>query len=308
MSEEKRSLKDKIVHTRCLVCNSDSLLQNHISADWLVSGETFPVIRCKKCGFMFTNNYPSEELIGKYYKSEEYISHSNSAAGLSGRLYKLARNLMLSRKRRLISGYITSPGSTLLDIGCGTGHFVAFMNRYGWEATGIERDSDAREYAEMINKIKVEGEESLSQLPPSHYDVITLWHVLEHFHDPVKAIRQIKGALKPEGIIVAALPNHDSFDANHYGPDWAAWDVPRHLWHFNPDSFSLFAKSHNLKIIKKATMPFDSFYVSMLSEKAKGSGVSLIKGMFWGFISLAAALVNVNQSSSVIYILKKGES
>lgn len=308
MSEEKRSLKDKILHSQCPVCQSDSLMQNHISADWLVSGETFPVIRCKRCGFMFTNNYPAEEHIGKYYKSEEYISHSNAAAGLSGRLYKLARTLMLSRKRKLISGYISASGSTLLDIGCGTGHFVAFMNRQGWVATGIERDRDAREYAAKINKIKVAGDESLQHLPPSYYDVITMWHVLEHFHDPVKAIRQVAGALKPEGIIVVALPNHGSYDAHHYGADWAAWDVPRHLWHFNPDSFSLFTESHDLKIIKKSTMPFDSFYVSILSEKAKGSGVSLIKGMFWGFISQTAALFNVNRSSSVIYILKKGKA
>jgi 2-polyprenyl-3-methyl-5-hydroxy-6-metoxy-1,4-benzoquinol methylase len=305
MSEEKRSLKDNIVHTRCLVCNSDSLEQNHISADWLVSGETFPVMRCKRCGFMFTNNYPAEEFIGKYYKSEEYISHSNSTTGLSGRLYKFARTLMLSRKRKLISAYITSPGSTLLDIGCGTGHFVAFMKRYGWDAAGIERDIDARQYAAKINKIKVEGDESMNHLPPSHYDVITLWHVLEHFHDPDTAIRQVAGAMKPDGIIVAALPNHYSYDAHHYGPDWAAWDVPRHLWHFNPDSLSLFTEKHNLKIIKKVTMPFDSFYVSILSEKAKGSGVSLIMGMFRGLLSLTAALVNVNKSSSVIYILKK---
>lgn len=308
MLEEKRSLKDKVVHTRCPVCHSDSLLQNHISADWLVSGETYPVMRCKRCGFMFTNSYPGEELIGKYYKSEEYISHSNSATGLSGKLYKLARTLMLSRKNKLISGYISYPGSTLLDIGCGTGHFVAFMNRQGWNAAGIERDRDAREYAAKINKIEVTGDESVQHLTQSHYDVITLWHVLEHFHDPGTAIRQAAGALKPEGIIVVALPNHASYDADHYGADWAAWDVPRHLWHFNPDSFSLFAESHDLEIVKKASMPFDSFYVSILSEKAKASGLSLIKGMFWGLISLAAALFNVNRSSSVIYILKKRDS
>jgi SAM-dependent methyltransferase len=259
---------------------------------------------------MFTNNYPAEELIGKYYKSEEYISHSNNATGLSGRLYKFARTLMLSRKRKLISGFISSPGSTLLDIGCGTGHFVAFMKRYGWNASGIERDSDARNYAARINRIKVEGNESMNYLPPSHYDVITLWHVLEHFHDPDAAIRQVSGALKSDGIIVAALPNHYSYDAQHYGKGWAAWDVPRHLWHFNPDSLSLFAENHNLMIIKKVNMPFDSFYVSILSEKGKGSGsgVSLIMGMFRGFLSLIAALFNVNKSSSVIYILKKAGS
>ena len=314
MSEEKRSPKGKIINTRCLVCSSELVSLNHLSTDYLVSGEEYPVERCSNCGFLFTNRYPLETDIGGYYKSEEYISHTNKGKGISAKLYHIVRSLMLSRKRRLISKYIKETNSslnqdtTLLDIGCGTGHFVAYMNSHGWRSEGIERDKGAREYAKTLNGIKVSGTEYMESLPSRYYDVVTLWHVLEHFHDPVMAIKQITAALKSKGIVVIALPNNLSNDANHYGPDWAAWDVPRHLWHFTPFTLSLFAENHDLELIKKAGMPFDSFYVSLLSEKNRGSALPFVKGMFRGLISIVVSFFDHNRYSSIIYILRKKES
>lgn len=313
MSEEKKSPKDRIIHTRCLVCNSESVTLNHLSTDYLVSGEEYPVEQCNNCGFLFTNRYPVEAKIGEYYKSEEYISHTDRGKGIPGKLYNIARALMLSRKRKLISKHIKeadSPvnhDSTLLDIGCGTGHFVAYMNSHGWRAEGIERDKGARENAKNIHGIKVSGNEYMQSLPSHYYDVVTLWHVLEHFHDPVMAIKQVTGALKPKGIVIVALPNNLSNDADHYGSDWAAWDVPRHLWHFTPVTLPLFADNHNLELIKAAGMPFDSFYVSILSEKNTSSSFSFVKGMFRGLISVVISLFDHNRYSSIIYILRKKE-
>ena len=290
---------------QCRVCRETDFSVLHRSKDFLVSGSDFPVMKCNNCSFKFTGDYPSEEEIGKYYKSENYISHSDASKGLLNRLYHLVRSLMLYRKYNLVKKYTGIKKGTLLDIGCGTGYFPGFIKKHGWEAAGIEKDEQARRFAAEVNNIEVFDQGHIKSLQSNSYDCITLWHVLEHFHDPDSAVKYSIAALKDNGVLIIALPNCNSYDAMHYGSDWAAWDVPRHLWHFTPDTFERYLSGFNLRILKMHRLPFDSFYVSILSEKNRKSGMPFTWGTVIGKLSFIQSMADIRASSSVIYIVKK---
>jgi ubiquinone/menaquinone biosynthesis C-methylase UbiE len=179
------------------------------------------------------------------------------------------------------------------------------MKKAGWTVTGIEINEKARNFSSGHFGIEATGPENLTTLQTASFDCITLWHVLEHFHDPFKYAAEINRLLKPEGICIIALPNSASYDATHYGSFWAAFDVPRHLWHFNPDTFMLFVEKTGFNLYKIMSLPLDVFYISALSEKYKGSGLSFIKGMVKAKWFTLKSFFNKEKSSSLIYILKK---
>jgi predicted SAM-dependent methyltransferase len=118
-------------------------------------------------------------------------------------------------------------------------------------------------------------------------------------------MEQVKYVLKDEGIAFIALPNHKSWDTQYYKKQWAAWDVPRHLYHFSMDTFSNLAKKHGFKIVEILPMKFDAFYVSLLSEKYRTNKMNYIKALFQGMKSNRWAKKNNNNYSSLIYVLRK---
>lgn len=289
----------------CPLCSSDRISVLFRCTDHFISHEKFPVAICGTCGFIFTQERPGETEAGKYYESVEYISHSDSAAGLINKLYRVARNLMLRKKVNLVRKMTGLDEGSILDIGSGTGHFPASMKKAGWNARGIEINRMAREQSISSFGLDVIDPSGIRTLESGSFDCITLWHVLEHFDDPDAYMKEIDRLLKPGGICIIALPNCSSFDALHYGSFWAAWDVPRHLWHFTPDTFGRFASKAGFDIRSVRSLPLDVFYISSLSEKYKGSGMYFIKGMVKGIIWWFIALIRKNRSSSLIYILKK---
>ena len=298
-------LNKTVIHNSCKLCGSSKINELFNCKDHFVSGEEFPVYKCLDCGFTFSNNYPDEDDIGAYYYSEKYISHSDTHKGLINKLYHYARSIMLSRKYRIVSRYSRLKSGTLMDIGCGTGYFAKFMLKKGWNVSGIEKDDKARLYAESVNKISVFDSDKIKNLPPSAFDCISLWHVMEHFHDPDSILKALVESLKENGIIVIALPNNNSFDATHYKASWAAWDVPRHLWHFTSATISKFLQPYSLEIIAVKRLPFDAFYVSMLSEKYKTGKPGIINGFMIGFASWMKSLFDIEATSSLVYIAKK---
>lgn len=304
-SRKEEKLNKKVTHNSCKLCGSSKISGLFICKDHFVSGEEFPVFKCHDCGFTFSNNYPDEEVIGEYYKSDNYISHSDTHIGLVNKLYHHARAIMLSRKYRIVGKYSRLKRGTLLDIGCGTGYFAKYMISKGWDVTGIEKDNQARLYAESVNKVKVFDNQELNNLEPSSYDCISLWHVLEHFHDPDSLLEIIVKSLKDNGIIVIALPNNNSFDASHYKAFWAAWDVPRHLWHFTSATITKYLQPFGLEIIAVKRLPFDAFYVSILSEKYKNGRPGLLKGLLVGTASWIRSLFDIKSTSSLVYIVRK---
>jgi len=289
----------------CPLCSSAGPSLYLTCTDYLVSRENFDLFKCPECGFVFTHNHPSEEEIGQYYDSSEYVSHDDKAKGFVNLVYLQARYIMLDRKRRLVEKSTGMTGGSILDIGCGTGYFAGAMKKAGWKATGIEPNEKAREFAASRACIDVLDPSGISRLPGAGFDCITMWHVLEHFHKPSEYASWIKKLLKPRGICIAALPNCNSHDAMHYGKDWAAWDVPRLLWHFTPDTFRIFAEKEGFVINNILPLPLDVFYISALSEKNRRSLLPFVTGMVKGSVFALKCLPDRAKSSSLIYLLKR---
>lgn len=193
----------------------------------------------------------------------------------------------------------------ILDVGSGTGAFAAEMNLYGWGVTGLEPDPGARKLAEELNKIKLRPIDEFYQLPDNHFDAITLWHVLEHVHDLNGYMEKFRSLLKPDGLLFIAVPNYDSGDAKAYKENWAAYDVPRHLYHFTPAVMSTLAERHGMKVKQYLPMWFDSYYISLLSSRYKHGKTNLAGAFFAGLRSNWKALFNSKKCSSVIYVIGK---
>lgn len=286
----------------CIACESAEFVNIRSCVDYTVSHETFTLHECKTCGLSKTFPQPEESEIGKYYASEEYISHSGKLSWI-GLIYKLARKYSLRKKRTLIETHVGK--GALLDYGCGTGHFLQHMYQNGWKVEGIEPSDKAR--INSPTDIQRYIQTTLSKTQTPNYQAITLWHVLEHIHDPEKILKDLKQRLTENSIIVIAVPNHKSADANHYGDHWAAYDVPRHLWHFSPESMRALLQKSGFKIADILPMKLDAYYVSILSERYKNNNKlsisSFMKGVIQGLASNRSAR-QTNQYSSLIYIAR----
>jgi 2-polyprenyl-3-methyl-5-hydroxy-6-metoxy-1,4-benzoquinol methylase len=287
----------------CPICNSKKLEPFMEASDYTVSRETFKIVRCQQCGFRFTNPRPELNHLGDYYKSEDYISHSNTAKGFINSTYQTVRKYTLLKKLQLISKYYKT--GKLLDIGSGTGDFLKVMRDAKWDVMGIEPSDDARDFSTKSSMLDVRSESEIDLLPDASFDVVTMWHVLEHVPKLNERVKDLKRLIKPDGLIIIAVPNCESLDAKIYGDKWAAYDVPRHLYHFAPqDITSLFA-NHSMKVIRILPMIFDSFYVSMLSEKYRSGKVNYLRAVWNGLRSNLAALRSGKTYSSQIYLIKK---
>jgi SAM-dependent methyltransferase len=289
----------------CPVCNSNESRFALKVKDHSVSGENFDILECTKCSLRYTHPVPGEGKIARYYQSEDYISHSNTRKGLVNNLYHIVRNRTLVSKFHLLRKQSGLEQGSHLDIGAGTGAFVQYMNHHGWKSEGIEPDETARLRAVEHHQTKLLPGEAFETLSEASYDAISLWHVLEHVHDLYPYLHRIKDLLKPGGVVFIAVPNYTSYDAVKYGPDWAAYDVPRHLYHFSPASMQWLLKAAGFQLKAEVPMWYDSYYISLLSEKyARGKG-SLVKGFFNGAISNFKAFSDREKCSSLIYVAGK---
>ncbi|TGD58637.1 class I SAM-dependent methyltransferase [Flavobacterium humi] len=267
--------------------------------DHSVSKENFELLIDENLQLLKTHPQPSPDALPGYYESDDYISHTDGKRSLFEKIYQSVKTYSLQKKVSLITSFHPEKGS-LLDIGAGTGDFLTVAKAKGWQTTGLEPSEKAKNMA--ISK-GVSFKNDLKSIENQSFDVITMWHVLEHVPDIEEQIKELKRLVKPNGTIFIAVPNFKSFDAKYYGPFWAAYDVPRHLWHFSKISIEkLFAKE-NMKLIKILPMVFDSFYVSLLSEKYKNGKMNFFKAFWIGFRSNSKAKKTL-EFSSHIYVLK----
>ena len=289
--------------TTCPVCGGESSKKLMDCIDYTVSRETFSIVQCTKCGFKYTNPRPDDKEIGKYYESEEYVSHSNSKKGLINTVYHWVRNYSLRKKVELINSQ--SKKGNLLDIGCGTGEFLSTAVANGWKGQGIEPNDKARNQAISNHKLNVLPESGIASLQNNNFDVITMWHVLEHVHTLNERVLEIYSLLKPGGKAIIAVPNCTSYDASVYGKEWAAYDVPRHLYHFTPETMKALFRKHKMDFVQSYPMKFDSFYVSMLTEKNVHKQNRLLPAFLNGFKSNLKTKNDAEKYSSVIYVFVK---
>jgi len=268
--------------------------------DYSVSGETFDLYYDETLDMLITHPQPSLENLGKYYESEDYISHTDNKRSLFEKLYHFIKNIALKNKLNLINSLQPQKGR-ILDIGAGTGDFLLVAKNNGWQTIGVEPSEKAKEIAK--NK-GVSFVDQTSELENHSFDVISMWHVLEHVPDLDQQIKELKRLLKPTGTLIIAVPNFKSFDAKHYGKFWAAYDVPIHFWHFSKTAIKMLFEKETMQLEKILPMKFDSFYVSLLSEKYKSGKMNFVKAFFIGLQSNWKARQNFEYSSH-IYILKK---
>ncbi len=294
-----------IHYTVCPACGSDELKPVLNAVDQTVSQEQFAIWQCQRCGLRFTQDVPDAGAIGPYYHSEEYISHSNTTRGLVNRLYHLVRRHTLADKRRLIQSATRRKQGRLLDIGAGTGAFAGYMQQRGWVVTGLEPEAAARQRALADYGVQLLGMEELDVLPEESYDAITLWHVLEHVHDLHPYLDQLRALISKGGRIFIAVPNYTSYDAGVYGGAWAAYDVPRHLYHFSPDSMEGLLARHGLQLHYSQPMWYDSFYISLMSEKYRNGKGNLPAAVYTGLVSNVKAFIDKSRCSSLIYVAGK---
>ena len=269
-----------------------------------MSHESFAIVQCAGCAFQFTNPRPDAAHIGRYYESDEYVSHNSGAGGLLHQAYKVARFFTMRRKVGLINTFSAGKTGTgrLLDYGCGTGHFLVAAQAAGWQVAGVEPNARARQEASQRVGQPV-GPGPLTDFAPASFDVITLWHVLEHVHQLHETLTQLVALLKPTGVLLVAVPNVDSLDAQHYREHWAAYDVPRHLYHFAPKTMAKLLKKHQLRVRETLPMPLDAYYVSLLSERHRAErGGGLLATLKAGYQSNRYAAQHEGQYSSLLYV------
>jgi 2-polyprenyl-3-methyl-5-hydroxy-6-metoxy-1,4-benzoquinol methylase len=299
------SSSDIIIST-CPTCGS-SQWNNYLACkDYTVSQETFTLKTCRTCSLVVTSPRPSNDNLGKYYLSDDYISHTDKPASLIDRIYIFARSFALKWKIKLITRELQG-NKNLLDYGCGTGNFLEAAHQSGWTITGIEPSPIARLAAQRNTGSTIA--ESLNELKDKKFSTITLWHVLEHVPDLNETLLKLKSLLEENGTLFIAVPNHASHDAQRYKSIWAGYDVPRHLWHFTPDNMQKLVSKHGLKLKRTVPMKLDAYYVSMLSEKYKNNQklgpIQMIHAFFAGWRSNARAYAGTGNFSSLIYILTK---
>jgi SAM-dependent methyltransferase len=289
----------------CPLCSSVNISLYLKCKDHFLSKEVFELFRCQGCGFVFTQDHPEENGSDRYYESDDYISHDDKSPGVLNKIYLLARKIMLTRKREIVESAAGLKRGSLLDIGCGTGYFAGAMKNAGWLVTGLEPNKKAREFSSRKFDLNIISPEQILKLSSDSFDCITLWHVLEHLNNPFQYAGEFVRLLKPEGVCIIAVPNCSSFDAQYYREYWAAYDVPRHLWHFNPHTIRIFSQRSGFKVERQLNLPFDVFYISILSERYRGSIAPLLKGMFIGKLFWILSVFRNQRSSSIIYLLRK---
>ena len=275
--------------------------------DHSVSGEEFQLIQNKTYGFLETSPQPEAKRLSDYYKTEDYISHTDSKRNLFEKVYHLVRSISLKKKLKLINSF-QSLEKNLLNVGCGTGDFLQVAQQNNWNISGIEPNEQARQISNRKTNNSVFNINDLGKFKNHSFDVITLWHVLEHLPNLEQQVLTLKTLLKENGTLIVAVPNHKSNDAKHYKNFWAAYDVPRHLNHFSLDAIVKLMEKYKFKLIHSEQLPFDPFYVSLLSEISVRKKHNSIKALFIGLKSYWRGQKNAVMGSSVLYVFTRKTS
>jgi 2-polyprenyl-3-methyl-5-hydroxy-6-metoxy-1,4-benzoquinol methylase len=293
---------DEKMNNKCPWCGSEKAQINLWLKDEFLTKEDFHICECLNCGLLYTMPRPDKDKIGAYYKSEAYYSHQENKKGFIPKVYERVKSINLKHKYRLATNGM-QPGK-LLDIGCGVGDFLHTAEMHGWECIGVEPSEDAKAIAQKRMKGKIIVSEELEGFPDGAFDVITMWHVLEHVDDLKWQVAQLQRLVKPSGRVVIAVPNYKSYDGQFYKEHWAAYDVPRHLNHFNRITLSKIFKTSGLELVKMDKLKWDAYYISYLSEQYRHHSLPLVRGLYRGFISNCKARRS-GEWSSLVYVFER---
>lgn len=278
-------------------------MKDKIIKDFSVSGKSFQ-LKYDADNELYQTLFSDWKHLNDYYQSENYISHTDGKRNPIEKIYQIVKQYTIKTKWDLIKKHQNKDKINVLDIGCGTGDFLKYGNqKNNSNGVGVEPNDVARQKAQSKN---VEVFNDLKEIKAQNYDVITLWHVLEHVPDIENYFSFFNEKLHKDGLLVIAVPNFKSYDAKFYGEHWAAWDVPRHLWHFSKNSMQKISQTHGFDLTHIQPMYFDSFYVSLLSEKYKNGKQNLLKA-FWVGLRSNWKAKRTKEYSSHIYLFKKSK-
>lgn len=286
----------------CPVCGETHHELYLKTKDFFLTGEEFNLMQCSGCGFIFTSPRPDDSQLSVYYESDEYLSHHAKGFSLLRLIYQYLRKRNIRKKYQLIHAFVSK--GKILDIGCGTGELLSYFKNSSWHTLGIEPDDSARSFAQNTWGLDVFKEDHIEKIQEESFDVVSMWHVLEHVSDINERLKQIHRILKPGSYFFAALPNYLSWDAKHYKEYWAAWDVPRHLFHFSEKNIIQLSEKQGFKFIRSVPMVWDSTYISLVSERNMGNKIPYIKALLNGMKSNRLGKGSSGYSS-MIYIFQK---
>ena len=290
--------------TKCITCDASQQKRVLVIEDHLVSHEVFHLEECTRCKFRYISNPPTEDLAYKYYETDEYVEHSDSSDGIVNTIYHYARRWMIRHKH----GLLKAEGRTmkLLDFGTGTGYFINAMRDFGYDVMGVEISPKARAFCKSSFNLDVRDPQDIFKDDfPSGFGYITFWHVLEHVYDPEKSLKRLGDLLEDDGVLVIALPNYRCVEAHTYGSYWNGYDVPRHIWHWDKESFTRFAENCGYRVKKTKILPLDPFYNCLISESYRKKKWAYLLIPFIGMWSLIKGLASNREASSIIYFLEK---
>ena len=290
------------MNNKCPWCGSDKAQINLWLKDEFLTKEDFHICECLNCGLQYTMPRPDKDHIGAYYKSEEYYSHQENTKGFIPKLYERVKKVNLKHKYQLAAKNL--PTGKMLDIGCGVGDFLHTAEEHGWECVGVEPSEEAKAIAQKRTKAKIVSSEALEQIPDESFDVITMWHVLEHVDQLKWQVIQLQRLVKISGRVVIALPNYKSYDGQFYKEHWAAYDVPRHLNHFNKTVLTKIFKTSGLELVKTDRLKWDAYYISYMSEQYKCHSLPLVRGVLRGWMSNCKARRS-GEWSSLVYVFER---
>jgi len=290
------------MNNKCPWCDSDKAQINLWLKDEFLTKEDFHICECLNCGLLYTMPRPDKDHIGAYYKSEDYYSHKENTKGFVPKLYERIKKNNLKNKYQLATKGLSV--GKMLEIGCGVGDFLHTAEEHGWECIGVEPSEEAKAIATKRTKASVLSSEELESLADEQFDLITMWHVLEHVDDLRWEMDQLQRLIKPHGRIVIAVPNYKSYDGQYYKEHWAAYDVPRHLNHFNRTVLTKMFKTKGLELKKMDKLKWDAYYISYMSEQYRIHSLPLVRGAFRGLISNSKARKS-GEWSSLVYIFEK---
>lgn len=290
------------MNDKCPWCGSENAQLHLELKDLFLTQEPFKILECKECGLLYTTPRPNKDEIGRYYKSEEYYSHQENKEGFIPKVYEKVKSVNLKNKYGIATE--GKEKGKALDIGCGVGDFLHTMEQHGWDCTGVEPSEDAKAIAKKRIKGQLLSSEEQEYLPDNNFDVITMWHVLEHVDDIRWQIQQLHRLCKPGGRIIIALPNYKSYDGQYYKAEWAAYDVPRHLNHFNKETLIKILEESGLRHVKTEKLVWDAYYISYMSEKYRKHNLPLLRGAFRGLISNCKAR-KTGEWSSLVYVFER---
>lgn len=293
------------MNTTCPWCGSEKSHLHLQLKDYFLTQEPFEIVECEDCHLLYTTPRPSADEIGKYYQSENYYSHQENKKGFIPRLYEAIKKVNIKHKFEMaVDGLLLDSAGKMLEIGCGVGDFLHYAEQQGWECYGAEPSEDAVKILHSKSNAKIVKPAQIEDFPDASFDLICMWHVLEHVDDLRWQIEQLKRLVKPNGRIVIALPNYRSYDAQYYKDKWAAYDVPRHLNHFSKNFMSNKLIDNNIELLKVEKLTWDSYYISFLSEQYCGHKLPLWHGAWRGLVSNGKAQ-KTGEYSSLVYVYKK---